>query len=130
MYRKPNDRDTCPKGHLYLGDNLYVRPDSGRGCRICRNAAGKLHYQKHPEKLKLRNGRRYVKKYSMASRPQPNSCESCGKACKPHFDHNHITGNFRGWLCARCNVAIGHARDNIEILEKLIDYLRRAECAA
>lgn len=27
----------CPKGHEYVGDNVYVRPDGkGRGCMACR----------------------------------------------------------------------------------------------
>ena len=25
----------CPSGHPYGGDNLYLRPDGGRGCKLC-----------------------------------------------------------------------------------------------
>jgi len=31
----------CPHGHEYAGDNLYLRPDGGRGCKTCRAAAGR-----------------------------------------------------------------------------------------
>ena len=37
-------------------------------------------------------------------------CHSCGLAEKDHrkklcIDHNHETGEFRGWLCDECNKA-------------------------
>lgn len=37
-----------------------------------------------------------------------------------HADHNHISGKFRGWLCARCNMFVGFAENN---LDKVISYL-------
>lgn len=36
----------CPKGHPYSEDNLYVRPDGGRGCRICIRLACRKWYPK------------------------------------------------------------------------------------
>jgi hypothetical protein len=39
-------------------------------------------------------------------------------------DHCHITGRIRGLLCTPCNQGIGHLKDNIEILEKAIKYLK------
>ena len=40
------------------------------------------------------------------------------------LDHNHYNNQIRALLCTRCNVMIGNAEDNIQILEKAIDYLR------
>lgn len=55
-------------------------------------------------------------------------CGSEGDLSKPHrplyVDHNHITGKIRGLLCQNCNFMIGQARDDIEILEKGIRYLK------
>lgn len=34
-------------------------------------------------------------------------------------------GKVRGLLCWHCNLAIGHARDNINILKRLLEYLER-----
>lgn len=38
-------------------------------------------------------------------------------------DHNHDTGEVRGILCSKCNLVLGHARENTEILYKSIVYL-------
>jgi len=58
---------------------------------------------------------------------QQNKCLGCGKeltekgdAC---LDHNHTSGKVRGILCRNCNLAIGGAKDNIEILKKVIKYI-------
>ena len=77
---------------------------------------------------KLRD-RRYPSK---ATRPAPEFCEACRTpfamttqgSC---FDHDHKTGEFRGWLCANCNFAIGYAKDSRDRLQLLINYLDRHE---
>jgi hypothetical protein len=52
-------------------------------------------------------------------------CEICGKFSKLCWDHDHVIGHFRGWICGHCNSALGFVNDNIEILEALIAYLKR-----
>lgn len=39
------------------------------------------------------------------------------------IDHDHQTNRVRGLLCQRCNVALGHIRDNVLILHSMIAYL-------
>lgn len=39
-------------------------------------------------------------------------------------DHDHATGEIRGLLCQRCNLILGHAQDQEDVLVKAIDYLR------
>lgn len=39
------------------------------------------------------------------------------------LDHNHITEEFRDWICNNCNVAIGRFEDNPDIAFKAYQYL-------
>ena len=64
-------------------------------------------------------------KYQQASRPKPDLCEICGAMGIICFDHNHVTGNFRGWICKRCNVILGFAGESTELLNALIEYLKK-----
>ena len=41
-----------------------------------------------------------------------------------HIDHDHVTGNVRGYLCRMCNHMIGNGKDNPELLEAGATYLR------
>jgi hypothetical protein len=62
---------------------------------------------------------------------RPDKCEGCGRTeedvetKKLYIDHDHSTGQFRGWLCHGCNVILGFARDTPERLTKLVDYLQK-----
>lgn len=57
-------------------------------------------------------------------------CPICEKGSIPGVtanlvkDHNHDTGEARAWLCDSCNTGLGRFKDNIELLEKAIDYLK------
>lgn len=41
-----------------------------------------------------------------------------------HIDHCHTTNTVRGLLCMTCNVGLGMLGDNIEGLEKALQYLK------
>ena len=51
--------------------------------------------------------------------------EEAGGRGQFHADHNHATETPRGVLCHRCNIALGHFRDNPEILQSAIEYLNK-----
>lgn len=53
--------------------------------------------------------------------------ESAETPKKLVLDHCHKTGTFRGWLCSKCNLALGHARDSESHLFGLIKYLKAAD---
>lgn len=53
-----------------------------------------------------------------------DSCEICSSTHKLNYDHCHDTMQFRGVLCWDCNSAIGKLGDNVEGLQKALDYLR------
>ena len=55
-------------------------------------------------------------------------CDICGEnrslSNRPLcIDHDHKTGKFRGLLCSKCNVGLGHFDDNADYLLRSIEYL-------
>jgi hypothetical protein len=90
---------------------------------------------KHPDRYrKVVNAlkeKRYRIRVEQARRPPPELCEACGEPQDRKdlvvlcFDHDHKTGKFRGWLCNRCNSALGFADDNVQRLMLLIAYLNK-----
>lgn len=87
-------------------------------------------YTSDPEVRQRIRIRTAVTLEAMAGRPRPEVCDACGGLPDPkkglHFDHCHTSGNFRGWLCRGCNLALGNVSDDIQRLHRLIDYLNRA----
>ena len=67
--------------------------------------------------------------------PNDHSCPIClrteselvseGQRTKNPFrlDHNHGTGEFRGFLCDSCNTGLGKFRDDPDLLARAIEYL-------
>ena len=61
--------------------------------------------------------------------PIGTPCDCCGRPMTHsgkdamHFDHDHKTEEFRGWLCKQCNVGIGHLGDDLEGVLKAVRYL-------
>lgn len=88
-------------------------------CKVCRRDIVNAHNRKRRERTIASAGR------------TPGRCDTCGLAFAPgagfrsaHWDHNHDTDEFRGWLCRGCNLALGCAGDNPRILDRLAAYLR------
>jgi uncharacterized Zn finger protein (UPF0148 family) len=50
-------------------------------------------------------------------------CDICKLDTKLCWDHDHITGLHRGWLCHHCNVGIGFLKDSVKNLQAAIEYL-------
>lgn len=51
-------------------------------------------------------------------------CDICSEKHKVlDVDHDHKTGSFRGFLCRRCNGALGGFKDSVVTLKSAISYL-------
>lgn len=60
---------------------------------------------------------------------QNGVCAICAKTCtsgrKLAVDHCHTTGLVRGLLCMKCNIGLGHFRENPLFLASAITYVQR-----
>jgi hypothetical protein len=77
-----------------------------------------------------------LKKYNSQPNPVNHKCECCNKGTEDFantqwvknpfvLDHDHITGEFRGWICQYCNTALSRVNDSIETLQRMIEYLSK-----
>lgn len=67
--------------------------------------------------------------YSARLENQGGGCACCGakqnaSGKRLFVDHCHETGRIRGILCHNCNAGIGALGDNVEGLERAIEYLK------
>lgn len=53
-----------------------------------------------------------------------DACEICGETENLAIDHCHVSGKVRGRLCFNCNGGLGNFKDNVNSLERAIDYLK------
>lgn len=60
-----------------------------------------------------------------ATRNKPKKCEICYREGRIVFDHDHKSGKFRGWICAKCNSTLGFVNDDCLILNAIINYLNK-----
>jgi hypothetical protein len=125
----------------FIGDNGNVVPH--RICNKCMEYKPITEFHKdkgrrdalkrHPVCNKcLKRHQQVVSKIRKTAPPKPTVCECCGR--NPDIDttirgwamdHNHITEEFRGWICQTCNIGLGHFKDSVEGLTKAIDYLEQ-----
>lgn len=91
----------------------------------------RMRNREHMRELYRRSRlRRYgitLEQYEKQLHAQAGVCAVCGNPPGDRslaVDHNHHTNAVRGLLCSSCNILVGHARDSLHILHKLIEYLR------
>jgi Recombination endonuclease VII len=81
----------------------------------------RLWKEKNPERraaIKRRSDRRRAGVKNPTGEIKYGPCEICQVVTSLQYDHDHITGEFRGWLCGPCNKALG-------VLEKHLDAAKR-----
>ena len=112
--------DEFPKNQVQTGGRIIRRPS----CLECR---------------KVIDGKRLTaaeKRRMLAKRPPDQAvfeCPICEKRSIVGItaiivaDHDHDTGMGREWICESCNTGLGRFKDDIEILEKVIEYLKQFE---
>ena len=89
-------------------NGTWTRPE----CKVCYRAV-KRHY------VRLRR--------NQITPELGTPCDCCGKTDeKLCWDHCHVTKKHRGWLCDNCNTGIGKLGDNLEGVQRAVDYLEES----
>jgi hypothetical protein len=71
-----------------------------------------------------------LEQYEDMVKSQGDCCAICGKHRTKNgkrlaVDHCHATGNVRALLCSLCNKSLGGFKDDINMLIKAIEYLKK-----
>ena len=96
----------------------------------------KIRYNGNPEKFKgdsrkmrLSSYGLTIDQYNAMNIKQAGRCAICAGPPVHHkrlsVDHDHGTGRVRGLLCTECNSGLGFFKDNVLILERAVQYLKR-----
>ena len=64
--------------------------------------------------------------YADLMRGHEGACAICLKQVSLMVDHDHETGQVRGLLCRKCNLALGYLEDNMERINRAFTYLERS----
>lgn len=108
---------------------------------VRRERQKKLDYQKryaerHPERLILRRRVAHYKRkfgisleqYNEMLNAQNGVCAICRNTCDAGLnlavDHCHDCGQVRALLCKNCNTALGLLKENTDIMQAAIQYVR------
>jgi len=100
-------------------------------CMNCEN----YNQRTDPKRYKYKFNKYNIseKEYLSMLQKQDNKCAICSKsfnndfkANKPTIDHSHEFNKIRGILCNNCNAILGFASDDIEILNRAIQYLEKS----
>lgn len=118
--RKEHRKLTCRK---YDKNHPQIMRDKSKRWRL--NNREKYLKQKKKYRLKYEYGLTELE-LELMLKPQGNKYAVChqefGKR-GPQVDHNHKTGKVRALLCSSCNIMLGMAKDNADILRYAIQYL-------
>lgn len=113
-------------GQLKAFSEFYTDKRTSTGCKAeCKKCFRARGREQH---LKVSYGITQ-EQYNDMLEVQEFACAICGhkdtmwkiNLC---VDHDHSTGKVRGLLCDPCNTAIGHLKDDPEIISKALAYVR------
>jgi len=151
-YREANREKLREAAKIYQRQNrdrinAYVREDRKKNPEKYREYEKKLR-EKYGERANTLDIVNYFKltmeEYENLFLTHNNLCAICkkpeikksrtpGKICRLAVDHCHFCWEkgtkgikaTRGLLCHECNIGIGKFKDNIELLEKAVEYLKK-----
>jgi hypothetical protein len=134
----------CINGHEFTKENttsFYSRGYFVHVCKKCHALRNQKLRKKNPAQTANNDRKRKLKRifgltmdqYDQMFKLQNGLCAICncpetetrnGKLIYLSVDHDHKTGKIRKLLCHKCNRALGILEESVDLLEKLIQYLK------
>lgn len=129
---------TCDVEKPLTSEHFHRRPGGFNSvCKPCKveynREYRKKQWEEHGGNPYKHKQREYQLRHKYGLKPEdiPDACQLCGtkgsntrqEIC---VDHCHTSGRVRGFLCHDCNLAIGKAQDDPNLLRRMADYLEKA----
>ncbi len=125
-----------------FGRDARSRSGLRTDCKACNAKQGTDKYQSSEERREQQHRATIMQKYGLPPQDydsmfekQFGVCAICGNPetaiirgskSRLSVDHDHRPGGkVRALLCHRCNYTLGFVRDDVSLLQKMIDYLNR-----
>ncbi len=116
-------------------ENRITPVDGMLTCRVCNEekesadfiSGNDKHFRSQCNQCRL--AKVWAKQYNIDLKQAINLtkckqyCEGCKATLELNLDHDHQTNRIRGFLCRACNTALGLLKDDINILQNLINYV-------
>lgn len=116
--------------YKYMSDKICVKCSTNktlsefRICRLYKGVKEGEYFRSECKQCEKEAAKQLIDARKNAP-PKTSYCQCCKlDAQYLVLDHDHETGNFRGWLCRNCNQGIGKLGDNIQGLQKAMAYLQ------
>lgn len=134
MKRGVHSKLFCKRGHSMSSENVYLSTNGNRAYKQCTLERSTARYialtpcekDRMLRQQRIRNTGRSPEDYQAIYNSQGGVCAICGEP-EPrgvlHSDHDHETGQRRGFLCQGCNQGLGNFLDSPENLRNAAEYI-------
>lgn len=125
---KPHPVKICNICHILKDENDFdINQTDAKGrkttrpsCKSCRVHIDGVKMQR-AESLKMDK----IKPNLLFTCPICEKMSIVGVTANLVKDHDHKTGMVREWICDSCNTGLGRFKDDIEMIEKVLAYLKK-----
>lgn len=112
------------KDILEFSNNKSRKSGIHNECKECQIKYNRVYFIRKKYELSQKEVEEIIEKV------KEGFCEICGEKLYLNksgyaLDHNHSTGQRRGLLCPECNKGIGHLKEDLYILTKAHNYIRK-----
>ncbi len=125
---KPYKKKICNRCHLLKDmEDFDINQTDAKGRKTTRPTCKECRVAIDGEPLKPDEKRRLeaIKPKGIFTCPICQKTSIVGITAKFVIDHDHKTGSGREWICDSCNTGLGRFKDDPELIQRVIEYLKK-----